>query len=248
MTKSFNKNDAQAEDVRQIPKWTRRYAQNRSMPFVVYMGIFLLLYIAIGVPSYLGGKTFRSGNILAFGICMFFLVIECVAVVCFSIPKWGGKLLERISNRLCRSEGVTTLPVPERVRKRPWVSLVVGLIFGSCVLASVTLGLRGHIPVEYMQPVSALYVVPFLVFTTIWLRPMIGLRSLLWPFLYSVHAILVVAGAPIQFTGPWQALNMLIPIAGYGILSALIAHVYSRYALKRLKKITLLGDGATDGT
>ena len=90
-----------------------------------------------------------------------------------------------------------------------------------------------------MQPVSALYVVPFLVFLYLWQRPIISPLALLWPTLYAIHAILVVADVPILFHKPWTALNMLIPIAGYGILFGLLGHVYSRYALKKLKKAAL---------
>jgi hypothetical protein len=86
-----------------------------------------------------------------------------------------------------------------------------------------------------MQPVSALYVVPFLVFLYLWQRPIISSLALLWPILYAIHAILVVAGVPIQFGKPWIFLNMLIPVFGYGFLTYMIGHLYSRYALRRLK-------------
>ena len=74
-------------------------------------------------------------------------------------------------------------------------------MFVCCVIGSVQLGVLGYIPIEYMQPVSALYVVPFLVFLTIWQRPVVGPLSLLWPILYTVHATLIVAGVPILFNG-----------------------------------------------
>ena len=99
---------------------------------------------------------------------------------------------------------------------------------------------------EYMQTFSALYVVPFLVFLTIWQRPVVGPLSLLWPTLYAFHAILIVAGVPILFHKPWTALNMLIPIAGYGILCGLLGHVYSRYALKKLKTAAHLPENTNE--
>jgi hypothetical protein len=97
-----------------------------------------------------------------------------------------------------------------------------------------------------MQPVSALYVVPFLVFLYCWQRPKVGPIALLWPSLYSIHAILIVAGVPIVFDKPWTALNMLIPIAGYGILCGLLGHVYSRYALKKLKSAAHLQEDTNE--
>ena len=87
-----------------------------------------------------------------------------------------------------------------------------------------------------MQPVSALYSVPFLVFLSIRMRPVAGWIPFLWPVLYALHAILAVAGVPILFE-KWSSLNMLIPTAGYGLLCGLIGHFYGRYALKRLKEV-----------
>ncbi len=124
---------------------------------------------------------------------------------------------------------------PERIKKKQRVGYVVAMVFVSCVFISVILGLLGYLRIKYMQPVSALYCVPFLVFLYLWQRPIVSSLALLWPTLYAIHAILVVAGVPIQFGKPWIFLNMLIPVAGYGILCTLIGHLYSRYALKKLK-------------
>ena len=59
---------------------------------------------------------------------------------------------------------------------------------------------------------------------------------LLWPALYGLHAILIVAGVPIIFVGAWSSLNMLIPVIGYGLLTGLISHAYSRFALRKLRR------------
>jgi len=235
-----------SEKLKEIPKWTRRYAQNRTVPFLVSMAIFLLLFTTICVPSYLAGKANQSANVPALWICIFVLVLAYVALIVFCIPKWGSKLIERISRRLYGKEGVITLAPQIRTKKHKWLGLVVALVFACCVVGSVQLGERGYIPIEYMQPVSALYVVPFLVFLTIWQRPVVGPLSLLWPTLYAFHAILIVAGVPILFHKPWTALNMLIPIAGYGILCGLLGHVYSRYALKKLKTAAHLQENTNE--
>lgn len=109
--------------------------------------------------------------------------------------------------------------------------------FGVSTGALVVVGLLGHIPIKYMLPVSALYIVPFLVVLFMLMRPAVGLLTLLWPALYAAHAILIVAGAPIVFTGKWTGLNMLIPVAGYGLLSALVMRIRGRFALSRLKRL-----------
>ena len=151
---------------------------------------------------------------------------------------------------LYRKEGQVILATPQKTKKERLIGSIVGLLFGACVLISVTLGVLGFIPIEYMQPVSAIYVVPFIIAIGIWQRPAVnpaGFLAWLWPGLYAIHAILVVAGVPIQFGKPWIFLNILIPIAGYGILCGLIGHIYSRYALKKLKDVTHLEGDTANG-
>jgi hypothetical protein len=99
---------------------------------------------------------------------------------------------------------------------------------------------------NHMQPISALYVVPFLVCLWLLMRPMVGWAALLWPLLFAIHAILILAGAPIFFTAPWDGLNMLIPIAGYGILAGLVGHLQSRVALTQLKRLSRVGPTGPD--
>ena len=68
---------------------------------------------------------------------------------------------------------------------------------------------------------------------------------LLWPVLYGLHAILLAAGAPIYFGGNLEILNMLVPTAGYGLLSAVAGHIYSRFALRNLRRLAAgPGEGA----
>jgi len=217
------------EKLKEIPKWTRLYAENRTLPFLISMSTFLFLFLGTGGLFYVAGKAYRTGNQLLFWICIFAVVLVVTAIVL------AARFIER---RLYRKEGQITLAAPEKTKKGRTAGRVAGLLFGACILISVTLGVLGYIPIKYMQPVSAIYVVPFIVSIGIWQRPSVnpaGFLAWLWPTLYAIHAILIIAGVPILFHKPWTALNMLIPIAGYGILCGLIGHLYSRYALKKLK-------------
>ena len=223
------------EKLKEIPKWTYKYAQNRTIPFLITLAINLCLFAGIAIPSYFGGKAYKSGNLVLFWICIFVLAVAMISLAFFCVPKWGGKFIARISRRLYNREGDVLISVPETINKRQWVGYVVAVVFGSCILVSVIFGILGHLPIKYMQPLSALYFVPFLVFLYLWQRPIISPLALLWPILYSIHAILVVAGVPIQFGESWIFLNMLLPVFGYGFLAYVICHVYSRYALKKIK-------------
>ena len=246
--KQHNKSqDQNAEKLKEIPKWTRKYAQNRTIPVLIALAIFLCLFAGIAIPSYFGGKAYSSGNLVLFWFCFFVLAVAMISLAFFCVPKWGGKFIERISRRLYNREGNVLISVPETIKKKQWVGYVVAMVFGSCVFISVILGCLGYLSIKYMQPVSALYVVPFLVFLYLWQRPIISPLTLLWPTLYAIHAILVVAGVPIQFGEPLVFLNMLIPTAGYGILCGLIGHIYSRYALKKLKTAAHLEGDTANG-
>ena len=236
-----------AEKVKDIPKWTRKYAQNRTIPFLIFLTINLCLFAGIAIPSYFGAIAYRNGNMVLFDISVFVLIISMICVTIISVPKWGSKIIERITRRVYAGEGSILMSVPESMKKKKWVGYVVAMVFGSCVFISVILGLLGYLPIKYMQPLSALYFVPFLVFLYLWQRSIIGPLALLWPTLYGIHAILVVAGVPIVFEGPWTALNMLIPVAGYGLLCGLAGHLYSRYALKKLKKAAHLEGDSING-
>ena len=234
------------ERLKEIPKWTRKYAQNRTLPFMILLTINLCLFAGIAIPSYFGGKAYLNGNIFMFWICIFVLITSMICLIIISVPKWGSKIIERITQRIYAGEGSISISAPESMKKKKWLGYVVAMIFGSCILVSVILGVMGYFTIEYMQPISAVYVVPFLVFLYIWQRPMVGPLSLLWPTLYGIHAILVVAGVPIQFGKPWIFLNMIIPMAGYGILSGLAGHIYSRYALKKIKTTAHLPENTNE--
>ena len=224
-----------AEKLKEIPKWTRKYAQNRTIPLLIFLAINLCLFAGIAIPSYFGAIAYRNGHMVLFGISILVLITSMICVTIISVPKWGSKIIERITRRVYAGEGSILISAPESMKKKKWLGYLVAIIFGSCILSSVILGLMGYFTIEYMQPISAVYVVPFLVFLYLWQRPTISPLALLWPTLYGIHAILVVAGVPIQFGKPWIFLNMIIPVAGYGILCGLIGHIYSRYALKKLK-------------
>ena len=247
-SKQNNKSqDQDFEKLKEISKWSQRYAENRTLPFLVNMIIFLLFWIAIGIPSYFGGRAYRSGNVLLLWICILSLMIVIPALIFCSVPKWGGKYDEKLIRWLYRKEGQVKFAIPEKTKKERTAGWIAGLLFGVCVMISVILVVFCKIPIKYMQPVSAICVIPLIIAIGIWRPPSIkpvGFLVWLWPTLYAVHAILIVAGVPIHFERPWIFLNMLIPIAGYGILCALIGHIYSRYALKKLKGLTHL-EGAT---
>jgi hypothetical protein len=224
------------DETRQIQRWVRRYAQNRSLPVAVGLLVFVFLFLAISLFSYWGGIAYRDGNTTLLAICIAVLMLALAGTIYVAVPRWGGRRLQQVGNRLYSEEGQVTISPPRA--RRTWIIASLGLTFGVCVVGSVVLGLLGYLPTgKYQQPISALYVVPFLVALYYLMRPAVGPVILLWPLLYALHAVLIVAGAPIVFVGRWESLNMLIPTVGYGLVSSLVGHLYSRWALHSVRTI-----------
>jgi len=222
------------EEAHRLQGWVRRYVQNRSLPMVVFLVVFAMLWLSIGLAAYWGGIAFRSGQWLLGTFCAVVAAAGCAATIYVSIPRWGGRRLQEFAHRLYAREGQATIAV-DYPRKIWGKILAFGLV--GCVLATVALGLAGFIPVAYLQPISALYVVPFLVALNFLIRPATGYLPLLWPALYALHAVLIVAGAPIVFVQPWDFLNMVVPTVGYGLVTALVCTLYGRFALRRARGI-----------
>jgi hypothetical protein len=239
-----HKNDREPSDeIRDIPKLMQEYSKGRrATHFLVFMIIFLAFSAAIGIPSKLAGNAYRSGNMLLFGICIAFLIPTVILLICFSIPPLGGRWLERIGDRFNSKEGYVTSPSPDKVMKLTWKIYMALFLFVGSIETCVILGLLGYIPDGYMQPISAIYTVPFLLFMAFQLNINgFGALPFAWAILYALHAILVVAGAPIQFQGEWKSLNILLPIAGYGLLLGMIAYIGNRLTYRKLKRRVGMG-------
>jgi hypothetical protein len=231
--------DDETRTTQEIPLWTRRYAANRTLPVAVSLVAYLVGCLAMVGLSYLaaylwvtaGPAAGASGAVPLLGFCAFW--------VWFSL---GGaeRVLAPVMQRLYRGEGEVTVEPPAAILKVAWLGVLI-LLTG--VLGEAVLGVMEVVPMEYMQPVSAIYVVPAL--ALILGSP--GVRStpspfmVIWPALYVLHAGLVVAGAPIQFGRHLALLNLLIPLVGYGLVAALAGHVYSRYALRKLREAAAAG-------
>jgi hypothetical protein len=219
-----------------MQNWVRRYAQNRSLPVAVALLVYVMVFLAISLSSYWGGIAYRDGNTTLLALCISALVLALAATIYLAVPRWGGRRLQQVGNRIYAEEGQVTISPPHATRL--WIIASLGLAFGACVVGSVILGVMGYLPTgKYMQPISALYFVPFLVALHYLMRPAVGPITLLWPVLYALHAILIVAGVPIVFVGPWESLNMLIPIVGYGLVTSVLGHLYSRWALHSVRTI-----------
>ena len=228
-----------SESIKEIPKWTRRYAQNRTVPRLLSLFLFLAWALAARGTGQLARESFRAGNMIEFSVAVAIVAVLVGVPVWFMVPSWGGGWIRKVAKRIYRKEGNVALPVPGGSgwrRLLPMSFVILGFPI------SFALTRLGYIPSEYVQPVSALYAVPFLIATFTTMRSNMSPIFLLWPILYCAHAILVVVGAPIQFTGRLDLLNMLIPTVGYGILTGAVGFLFGQYSLKRLRDVASGGE------
>ena len=242
--------DQNTEKVKEIPKWTRKYAQNRMLTTFVVIVMICLMSMVIGIPLALTMLAFMRGNMILFWVCIAVSVAIFISLIIL-VSKFGGKnrglIDQRIDKWIYRKEGTATVPVPKLTKKRKWLGIVDGVIIVICIGGSMYLAAVGYISCKYVQPISAIVIVPSSVFQYFLQRPRFGPVLLIFPILYAIHAILTVAGVPIFFTGTLGIVNMVIPLWGYMLLTYAIGHVYSRYALKKLKVLAHLeGEAANE--
>jgi hypothetical protein len=217
--------------LREIPKWARRYAQNRTLPVLASLLVFAAGYAVFGGLSYLTAWAYKAGERFLAAAAM--LVLSGFAVwwlwFCFV---GGPAIMRRICQRLYQREGGVIAGTSQAEEHK---RLPLGVfVFLFCVVASIGLGFLGFLPIRFMQPISALYVVPFMCYLGLKMHGTGSPFMFLWPALYGVHAVLIVAGAPIRL-GP--AFDIIVPTVGYGLIAALAGHIYSRIALRRLRAL-----------
>ena len=232
------------EKLKEIPKWTRRYAQNRTLTLLVLAAMAMLIGIGISVPLFILFVAFLKRNMPLALVGIVVLIAVMIFYVIFLL-KFGGKnkgLLDQIIDRwIYGKEGTASVPESKLTKKKKWLEYAleyaVAMVWLILFIGTMDLGMANFIQIKYVQPISALYCVPFMVCGWyFWRSPRMGPIYLLHPILYAIHAILILAGVPIFFTGQiGAAVNMSLPLIGYGLLTFIIGHFYSRYALKKLK-------------
>jgi hypothetical protein len=220
--------------VREMPKWVSRYANNRTLPALVNLGLFLLGFAAITGSSTLANRELQVGNKTAALACGALSLAACALWIWLVATRRLGRLSRAVSGRLYGVEGTAVASAKPCGRSR--ADLVVPIAFWLCVALSVAAGFAFETLSRYMVPIMATYWVPFLLY--IWARQggMAVPFMLLWPGLLLIHAALALAGV-YPFGGEPNAVNMLVPTVGYGAIAALASHVYSRVALRRLRSL-----------
>jgi hypothetical protein len=241
------------DTLKEIPKWTRKYAQNRTLTIMVLLAMLMLFSIVfaglISFPLGLASAGFRKGNMVLGYVGIAVSVAVFVAMLIFiviTLKKFGGKnrgtLDQLIDKWTYGKEGTVAVSKPKSSKKKICLEIVMSVTWFILFFGSWHLAINGYIAYKYLQPVSVLYIVPCVVCGWyFWQSPRMGPIYLLYPILYTIHAILIVAGVPIFFTTEnFCIFSICLPLIGYGFLPFIIGHIYSRYALKKLKTVAHL--------
>ena len=225
------KNDPQA-----IVRWTRRYAQNRTISFLVQWVFIVLMVVVIGVAASLTQLAQERESQVLFIVAVVLMFASMLALAWFSMSRWSGELIFSITNRLYGREGYASYSGGPKGEKLPvWLTTLGGGLVVYHLIGALLISFN-YMAIQYLQPWSALYMTPYLVAMALYQR--LGFWAWLWPLLYGVHALLLMLGLPVRFGREYELLNIVVPVFGYGFIAILVGHIYSRYALYKLKTLT----------
>lgn len=241
-----SKSVSEAGDPRQIIRWARRYAKSRTISFMVQWALMVCLLLGIWLAASLTRTAYRMENFGLVTASAASMLLFMLVLIWFSVSRWGGEFIWRITVWLYGEEGYVEYTSDARQGSAQWWLTLLGTGLVGYHLLGALLITFNYLELRHMQPFSAAYLTPFLI--TLILVQRLGMWAWIWPVLYAAHAILVAAGAPIVFSGNLDLLNMAIPVFGYGFVAILTGHCYSRFALWKLKRLTRPGLSESEET
>ena len=214
-----NKVPQGTEKLKEIPKWARRYAESRTAPLIVFSLVFVVNF---GM-AVLGVYCFLNHHFILATIMM----ISCTTLVIYFIATW-----DRHEARYFTKTGIPQSESVKQIRKFLPLPLI------TCVVIDVILEQRGIFPHHLSVPVSALYVCPLLIFAN-WRWGRGSFIGYLWAALYGGWSIAILFKVPILTFSqggqlkPGDEMYLAAPVTG--VITGIVAYIYSRYALKKLK-------------
>ncbi|HPO16735.1 MAG TPA: hypothetical protein PLI09_25080 [Candidatus Hydrogenedentes bacterium] len=234
-----NVDSFQGGDPRLMIRWARRYAKSRTISFLVQWVFIVIMVLSIGVAGSLTNIAYRSGNMALFSVSVVVMGLTILALTWFSVSKWGSDLIWRITQWLYGNEGYVSYSEAHANQSMPlWITALGGGLVVYHLIGALLISF-GYLHLHYMQPFSAAYMVPFLAIMILYQR--LGFWAWFWPVLYALHAFLLLRGFPLGFRGQWQLLDMVVSVFGCGLAAILSGHLYSRFALWKLKRLVQSG-------
>ncbi|MCX6345396.1 MAG: hypothetical protein NT018_10060 [Armatimonadetes bacterium] len=217
----------------ELPLWAERYARNRTLHIVLWIvGLQIVIMALCGLTLLLT----ESHNPLMVILSIVINGSIGAAMLWMIVTGRVSRAFQSFTERLYRQEGnaVPTHPSQRASHGRlTGYAIMVSMGAGPWLLMFVYLHVLKVSP-AYTQPAMAAVIVPALIVLILvgpgnpkWL-------GLLLPVLYAMHAVLALAGARIPVFGV-SYLDVFVPLFVYAMLTVIAMHIYSRYALLRLR-------------
>jgi hypothetical protein len=233
METEHNQVPQNVEKLKEIPKWARRYAESRTAPLIIFSLIFIVLFggVSLGVYCFLKGK---------FVLAVIMMVLYVAGFLYFVI------IWDKHEARYFTKTGIPQSESVQQIRKFLPLPLIL------FVIISVIMEQRGVFPHHLSVPISAVYICPLLIFAN-WRWARGSFIGYLWAALYGGWAIAILLKVPlltfsedgIRILNPGDEMYLAVPVTG--LITGLIAYIYSRYALKKLKGLAHLeGEAANE--
>ena len=213
--------DQNTEKLKEIPKWARRYAESRTVPLIIFSFIFIVLFGGVSLAVY----CFLKGNFILAATMMLLYVAGFI----YFVVTW-----DRHEARYYTKTGIPQSESLQQIRKFLPLPLIL------FVVIDVIMEQYGIFPAHLSVPISAVYVCPLLIFAN-WRWAKGSFIGYLWAGLYGAWAIAILLKVPvltfseggIRQLKPGDEMYLAAPVTG--LITGLIAYIYSRYALKKLK-------------
>ena len=220
--------DQDTEKLKEIPKWAGRYAENRTLHMIIFFTVYFVLLGVIFLSVYFFSKQkFVPGGVM--------LGLYVIGLIYFLIASDKGAASYYAKTGIPESKGL------RQMGKYLSLPLIAFTVFG------IIMEQRGFFPAHLRVPISAAFICPLLIFAN-WRWMKSSITGYLWTVLYGAWAIAIVFKVPIlTFSGKYTGDEMMLAIPVTGLITGLIAYIYSRYALKKLKGLTRLEGEAANG-
>ena len=207
------------EKLKEIPKWARRYAESRTTPMIIWHIVFIVSFGLAFLSVYFFLKE-------RFILGAFMAVMDIILILYFIIT------YDRHEARYFTKTGIPQSESVQQIRKFLPLPLI------ACIVINVIMEQRGVLPAHLDVPISAVYVCPLLIFAN-WRWARGSFIGYLWATLYGAWAIAILFKVPILTFSqggqlkPGDEMYLAAPVTG--LITGLVAYIYSRYALKKLK-------------
>ena len=207
------------EKLKEIPKWVGRYAESKTAPLIVGFIVFLIFFglVFLGVYCFLKGRF----------ICGTIMMVLYVAGFIYLVITW-----DRHEARYFTKTGIPQSESVQQIRKFLPLPLIAYFVI------SVIMEQRGVFPPHLRVPISAVYVCSLLIFAN-WRWARGSFIGYLWAGLYGAWAIAILLKVPVLTFSEGGLMNpgdeMYLAAPATGVITGIVAYIYSRYALKKLK-------------